>query len=404
MDRARFLVGAFSITPALYADEKIREVIGFGADFIVSANADPGLLALCERYGLELLASGRVPFWWGGDGENAGQYAASHKPEDLAGILAEKPASPCIVGDYIVDEPNSRDFRAINAYLAAYRQACPGKLAYVNLYPNYASIPKNTDAECISQLGNASYLEHIQQYVREVDTDYICFDYYPFTGRVYRTYLENLDIVARACRESGRDMWVITQAGAWKAEEQIAEFQVRWQAYLCMAYGARSVTHACYCPAWWEPTTSCVDKEGNRNPMYGWAKRVNEELHALGDVYMRYRSIGVYTTGESTDEETQLQLEAQNGRNGSFRGFADVSISADGGLTIGCFKGENGRAVMLVNCRDPRHAAASTEATLSVKPGTKFTVYRHGLPQTAAADGKLRLALASGEGLFVVFG
>ena len=147
-----------------------------------------------------------------------------------------------------------------------------------------------------SQLGTTTYKEHIDKYVELIDNDYICFDSYPFTGP-FDGYLENLDIVGAACRTSGRDMWVIIQTGAWKADAILAEFQIRWQAYLCLAYGTKIIMHASYSPGWWNESTSCVNKAGEQNVTYGYVQKVNAELHALSDVFMQYDNIGVYPCG-----------------------------------------------------------------------------------------------------------
>ena len=54
----------------------------------------------------------------------------------------------------------------------------PNQFAFLNLYPNYASVSQNTAAQTKSQLGTATYDEHIKKYCEYVPADYISYDFY----------------------------------------------------------------------------------------------------------------------------------------------------------------------------------------------------------------------------------
>jgi hypothetical protein len=47
--------------------------------------------------------------------------------------------SEALIGYFIVDEPSASEFRALGKAVAAVKRFAPGKLAYINLLPNYAS-------------------------------------------------------------------------------------------------------------------------------------------------------------------------------------------------------------------------------------------------------------------------
>ena len=402
MEKKRFWIGAFGIEPTLFTEQGVRALAEFGADRLVSVTPDETLCRLCETFGLEVIASGRFAGWWGGDGDNAGTYAASR-----AGCVADGMAalldSPCIVGDYLVDEPNARDFAAINEVMAEYRKALPGRIPFVNLYPNYASVAQNTGEETVNQLGNPSYAEHAAQYLREIDCGYFCFDFYPFQSRdVFRRYLENLELAAAACRTSGRELWVIIQTGAWKPDQQITEAQLRWQAYLCLAYGARAVIHACYCRAWWDETTCCVNGRGEPNPMYGMAAAVNAELHALADAYLAYTPVAVRAAGDPAgcSETMRAMLARQNGMCPAPAGEAETDVQADGGVIVGYLAGPEGRrAAVIVNCADPWRGDASVRVSLRA---SRATLWRAGQPgERTGENGRIAFSLASGEGVLV---
>ena len=404
MDRSKLLVGAYYLTDNLFDDKHVKEVADAGIDFLVAVDAKTNLLDLCEKHRLGVITASRIPMWWGGEGKLAGQYRETLPLEKLDAIKPSCQLHPALWGDYPVDEPNVKDFGHIADVIKRYSALFPGHLAYINLYPIYANTaPSGIDPElqkAPSQLGTTTYKEHIDKYVELVGTDYICFDSYPFTGP-FAGYLENLDIVGTACRNSRRDMWVIIQTGAWKADALLGEYQIRWQAYLCLAYGTRIIMHASYSPGWWDETTSCVNKAGDKNVTYGYVQNVNAELHALSDVFMRYDNIGVYPCGNLSGAGARMvkQLEAQTARN-SERGDSAgrnllAGVEADGALVAGCFKRKNGRghAVMLVNAQDPWSAAAAVNVSLKLKG----TAYVKGIKTRLGKS----LRLESGEGVFI---
>ena len=404
MDRSRLLIGAYYLADNLHDEKHIREVADAGIDFLVAVKAKNNLLDLCEKYRLGVITNSRIPRWWGDDGKRAGQYCEILPLEKLNTIRTSHEPHPALCGDDLVDEPSALDFSHVNAVVKRYCGLFPELLAFVNLYPIYANTaPKGIAPELQevpSQLGTTSYQEHIDRYVRMVETDYICFDSYPFTGP-FAGYLENLDIVGRACRASERDMWVIIQAGAWQTDKILAEHQIRWQAYLCLAYGAKIIMHASYSPGWWDETTSCVDKAGEKNVTYEYVRSVNAELHALSDVFMQYENLGVYPCGDIAHASEQMaeQLKAQRARNGdrcprSVQKLLE-GIVPNGAAVAGCFKCREGDsyAVMLVNAQDPWNA----DAAINIDFQLKGSVYIKGRKTPLGAN----LKLASGEGVFI---
>jgi len=386
--KGRYPVGLFYFAKELWTDEGVKQAAETGADFFVAVESSEPFVSLCEKYGMGILStSNATPMWWGGDGENAGGYANQFPLERLDEVKKVYPKSPAIWGDYLVDEPNSKDFLHIDKVAKRYKELFPDKLPFINLYPNYASIPKNTGEEVISQLGNMSYAEHIGQYVKEIDLPYICFDYYPFTG-VFATYLDNLDIVARACRDSDKEMWVIIQTGAWKAKDILDAYQLDWQVYLCLAYGAKSIIHASYSKGWWDETTSCVNLAGEKNPTYEYAKNINSVLHSssIGSEFLKYDYVytGVYGDINSSDERIKPQLEKQN-KSEKPKNFPDIKIESDKAVVAGYFKKDDQFAFMVVNSHNPFDSSVIANVKLEMN------------------DKKVELTLESGQGKFVIF-
>ena len=408
--KGRYPVGLFSFDKELWTDGGVKQAADTGADFIMAVASDEPLVGLCEKYNLGIISTSNIPMWWGGDGDNAGGYAARTPVEKLDEVKKTYPQSPAVWGDYPVDEPNSKDFAHINKIIKRYAELFPGKLPFINLYPNYASIPKNTAEETVSQLGNFSYSEHIDQYVREIDLPYICFDYYPYTGaNVFAKYLENLDVVARACKSSNKQMWVIIQTGAWKAEDILDEYQLDWQVYMCLAYGTKAVIHAGYSKVWWDETTSCVNLKGEKNVTYDYAKNINAALHSpLGTEFLKYNYIYTGIIGDiaSSDERIRPQLEKQNQTATPI--LPDIKIDSDKAVAAGYFaKPGGGFAVMLVNTHNPYDASVMANVKLEAPGGKKITAY-HGKNTASFIKASenisaVDLIIQSGQGVFVTF-
>jgi hypothetical protein len=375
------------------------DLAGAGIDFVVAVPAENAVLDLFQENNIGAITTSQIPMWWGDNGQRAGQYAQTFsldKLDEVAGIYNHHPA---IIGDYPVDEPHTADLEHINNIVQRYKELFPDKLPYINLYPNYA----NSD-----QLG-CTYQEHINQYVQKVKNDYICFDFYPYNGRrqVNMGFLENLDIVSDACRKYNRDMWVILQAGAWKQEDLIDEFQIRWQCYTSLAYGAKIKMHASYSPGWWNENTSMVNNAGEKNPTYYYVKNVNKELSALSDVYMNYTSLGVLPLGDKTSENVKkaLYLQTAKSQDHGFNGIDEVDFfSCDNAALVGYFKENNGNgyAMMLVNMANPLEKDASTKVTFGLKNPAKATAYMKGNKTVLTKEnGNYSLTLDSGEGIFI---
>ena len=408
-----FPVGLFYLVPELWTEKGVRQASETGADFFVSVRSEEPLLSLCEEHNMGLISSSNLePTWWGGDGTNAGGYEQQFPLDALNKVVKDYPNSPYVWGDYQVDEPNVMDYKHINKIAEMYAQLLPDKLFFLNLYPSYGSLPKNSCDEIVKQLGCANYTEYIDQYVREVDLPYICFDYYPYTGEnVFATYLENLDIVAKACVMSKKEMWVVIQTGAWRPEEILKECQLEWQVYLSLAYGAKAIMHACYSHCWWDPTTSCVDAAGNKNPTYDYVKRINSVLHSeLGLVILKYEYIGTTAFGEinASNVQVKAQLEKQY-KNAQIDGIPDFEIHSDSAVIVGFFRNNNDIAVMVVNSHNPFDPTANADIHLGIKKYKTMEVFSDtksnvsGSDIATNSDTLTRIKLSSGQGALVVF-
>ena len=260
------------------------------------------------------------------DAEGAPEGELRSYEARLAEYLA-KLDHPAIWMLNLCDEPSALDLPYLGEVCDLVAARTPQTPAYLNLYPNYASVSKNTGEEMRNQLGTATYREHIDVYCRTVPLDYISYDFYVYTPNMkrrtslYCQMYDNFNIVADACRRTGRSFWYIPQVNSHVARdfEPTTRNRLRFQAYTAMAFGAESISWACWMPGWW--TNNVLTAAGEKTAQYDRLKTVNAELHRFGPPYMRYRNTATHYVG----------FPATNG-------FEKLGVPLPRELDTGCFR------------------------------------------------------------------
>ena len=307
MDRSKLLIGTYCFREAAHDEAHVRDLKECGIDFVTGVPAKSrATLDLLAKYGIGSIANGVLSGWWGGDGSNAGKMRMSRPKGRYEAQMAEYVASldhPAIWMIDLCDEPSALDMQYLGEICDLIAARAPKTPAYLNLYPNYASVSKNTGKETRNQLGTTTYREHIDVYCRTVPLDYLSYDFYVYTPNrtrrpsLYRQMYDNFNIVADACRRTGRSFWYIPQVNSHNAKdfEPTTRNRLRFQAYTSMAFGAEVVNWACWMPGWW--TNNVLTASGEKTAQYDRLKTVNAELHRLGPIYMRYRSTATHYVG-----------------------------------------------------------------------------------------------------------
>ena len=124
----------------------------------------------------------------------------------------------------------------------AVRKAHPGRLAYINLFPNYAPP---------SALGTDTYDEHVAQFCEMVRPDVLSMDHYPrFKPSVDRRardgYCENLATMRKYALEHDIPFWNFFNIMPYGPHTDPTEAQLRWQINASLTYGAKGVLYFCY--------------------------------------------------------------------------------------------------------------------------------------------------------------
>ena len=312
--------------------------VGAPCEGDLDEDANRRMLTLAERHGLRVwVADHRL-------------YAAAAGAPDAAALVAAVAASyrdaPALDGYVLADEPTTDKFETLTPAVAALRAADPGRLAYINLLPNY--IPPEL-------LGAESYSDYLERFVATVHPSILSVDYYPFGKHKDRSsFFANLAALRdTALRHDLPFLWIILAMPHGPYRDP-TESELAWQAFHALAFGARGVSYFTY---WtppkgdWDNRNGLLD-DGERTDHYLAAQRLNPRLRAVGEALAGWRSLAVADSRGTILTPLPIgQLEAVEG----------------GDFTIGLFGDGSGALTALVVNRDYRNAAT---AALRLRPGS----------------------------------
>jgi len=405
-DNSGLLIGGYSM--AHKGEAYVQYAKQAGLDFVVS-DVTEDFLNLCDEYSLGVIAKsyaslpyGKLSEWLKLDGAS---YVCEHES---------------VWGHDLTDEPKTQAFSDLAAVTDHFYSQTDGKIALINLFPMYASGEQLGVEAQISDKNQRlfyrrdaateevdRYKRYISDYINKIDTDYICADIYPLNEtsdggkRTIRPWLRNLDILGEACRETGRDLWVIAQCTGQVRTDTVYPSQcdepedIRWQSYVTLSFGGKAIIFACYDGGWWDFDSHAIDADGNRTPTYYAIQEVTEELHSFADIYGDYSNKGAYLLNKLDcagcyEDAFLMPPTTENPR-----------ITSCDPLLVGCFDGKDGEsnAYTVVNMSELQNDSDAKFAMNFDKDKTA-TVYQKGEAQSFNS-GKLLITLESGEGVFV---
>lgn len=296
MDRSKFLIGAYYLQNNAKTLKHVKAIREAEVDFIVGSVSpkERKVLDMFSACDVGVIVWGVVPGWGGGNGARAGKMHKINPLEKYSAGAAAFRDHPAIWGIDIGDEPSALDFPHYGNIIRLLKKAIPGMPLYLNLYPNYASVSQNNDAQKINQLGTRTYVEHIDAYCRKVPLDYISYDFYPYESTAKKTdsmlskMYDNFIDVSDACRRTKRSFWYVPQVNSRVGLPPTSEDRLRLQANAAMSFGAEAITWGCWCKGWW--VNNVLDSDGNRTEQYEKLKRVNKEIKKVAPHYMRFRN------------------------------------------------------------------------------------------------------------------
>ena len=394
-DRDRLLLGAYCLTKDEHYETLRMWLKEAGLDFYVGAWGK----TLTEEDLTWLAENGMGVFL-----PNSGEYSGAD--------------SPAIWGIDLRDEPAADEFKTLAADVKMLYEEAPDRFPLINMLPmgvgdnlggEHAKGPFFFSDTRIDALNRESrqYRMYLNDFIGTVDSDIVSVDIYPLgmdpdteSKTTFERWLRNLDILADACRTSGRDLWVITQAaGCINKDESGARWcdtveDQRWQNYVSLSFGAKAIIYACYYTGWWDSASHMITDEGERTDTYYAVKQVNEEMAIFSEIYGRYENHGAVLYNGKKAAGAMLDLLK----------IDDVfkpDVQTDAPLLCGCFteKDGDGSAYVFTNMVEPQNGGDA--AFTAAFPGAKeITVYRKGEVSRTAGD-TLALTLENREGVFV---
>ena len=305
----------------------------------VADAADPQNYSLCKKLGLSVIVS-EGPHLTGGE-----WLKLSDEQIDayIKNMVQKAGNNKAIIGYHICDEPSALAFPALAKAVAAVKKYAPGKLATINLYPNYATIWQMGQVK--SQLGTATYTEYLERFVNEVKPQVISYDNYMVEMSMDMenkekagSYYTNLVEVRRIASKYNIPFWNVVSANQIRPYTTIpSPANLAFQAYTSLAAGAGGIRWYTYHGQAYGYNP--LDKDENKTQTWRYLEEVNRQLSILGPIIKKLKSTGVYFTTPSPDSSLPL-----------LPGKWVEKLDTDVPMMIGEFVSENGtNYVMVVN-------------------------------------------------------
>ena len=218
--------------------------------------------------------------------------------ERVKGMVARSRTSKAVLGYFIMDEPGVTAFPTLAKVVSAVKRHSPGKLAYINLYPSYATV----GAPDRSQLGTATYAEYLERFVREVRPQLLSYDNYMVEysddladAKKAAVYFADLLEVRRVSLKYGLPFWNVVSCNQIRPMTTIpSPSNMALQAYTTLAAGGRGVSWFKYHQDAYHYAP--IDNSGQKTLTWRYLQAVNHQVRTLGPIMNRLRSTGVYFT------------------------------------------------------------------------------------------------------------
>lgn len=312
-DAIAFPANFFPILPwdqmhALEGDADRRSGLGSTGEcgFTIAGFVPAKDLPVCERLGLKAIVYPDAALKIADRHNELTDQQIDENVRQLAEATRE---SPACIGYYIRDEPGATHFAYLAKIVSAVKKHAPGKLAYINLFPGYATL----GATDTSQLQTATFTEYLERYVREVHPQFISYDNYmvQYSQDLHEAgqaaaYFRDLIEVRRVALEHGLPFWNIVSSNQIRPTSSIpSPANMLLQAWTTLAAGGRGVS-------WYKYSGvkgyeySPLDVAGRRSVTWSYLQMVNRQLGVIGPIVNTLKSTGIYFAGPMAMDAPKL--------------------------------------------------------------------------------------------------
>ncbi|MDR1383749.1 MAG: hypothetical protein LBJ67_07890 [Planctomycetaceae bacterium] len=260
----------------------------------------------------------------------------------------------CVIGYYLTDEPGAKAFPALGKAVAAVKKYDPGKIAYINLFPQYATTDSVRNPN--SQLQTKTFAEYLERYVQEVKPQFISYDNYMVEysddmqdlnkAAVY--YADLLQIRGVAVKYK-LPFWNIVSCNRIQSTTPPpSSARFAFQTYTTLAAGGRGLGWFIY---YTHPSFSYspIDTQGRRTVSWQYLQAINKHVRTLGPIMNHLESTGVYFTSP-TPTPNLPPLPGKLIKNVESTASPRGNIKEVPAFMVGEFHGDDGHDyAMLVN-------------------------------------------------------
>jgi hypothetical protein len=282
--------------------------------------------------------------------------------QKLDALVARVRTHPALYCYFITDEPGAAAFPALGRLVAYLRERDPAHLAYINLFPTYASNQQlGTKGDTVT-----AYREHLRQYLDVVKPGLVSYDHYQFSKAGDNDqYFLNLAMVRQTAQQAGVPFLHIVQACTWTPSMRVPTAdEMRYLVYTTLAYGAQGISYYVYCcPG---HTGGIALSDGTPTPIYHALKALNREFAAIATEVQPLRSLGVYHAGMTPPGAVPLAGDAPFRFNPPIAPMSHKPLEPVRGMLLGLF-GPATTGVGTANEPKPTHAVV---VNLDYRAGT----------------------------------
>lgn len=308
---------------------------------------------------------------------------------------------PALYSYNVSDEPSAVRFPEFARLLDYFRECDPNHLAYINLFPTYAS------AETLGTAGNTAeaYREHLRQYMEIVKPDLISYDHYNLlTDTDNDEYFLNLTLIREAALDGGVPFVNVVQACSLGPSHRVPNGdEGRYLAYTTLAYGGMGISQFVYwtrvpdfaggisefADGAYNAERAEADAAAALTPLGEALRQILPEFVAIAEKLQPLASLGVYHLGRLPQGGVELPADA------SFTVNPPVAPEQAKGTLLGYFG----------STADPTHVLvvnldyAQKVTTTVVGPGAMEEFDAEGRGWHPASDGsRAKMTLMAGGG------
>lgn len=414
-DNRGLIVGGYYSTK-----DELKYCNDAGIQFVIASGVNRDYLDTAQNYGVGVIATGyNYPYSYMDMSDSVTQ---AYVNADIRNYKDH----PALWGDNVIDEPTSASYGNIAKAVDKYYSLHPNHIPFVNLFPMYANEDQLNEHMTLKPASVllTPFSDHFNDqvnrfkaytsdYINTIDTDYICVDIYPYDAKLNSRgdtvkstgeyWIRNLDVLAEACRDTGRDLWVITQA-AGLTKDGVKNGDKRWcdeasdisqQVFASLAFGTKAIIHGIYGhQGWWDVDSHMIGSNGKPTDTYYAVSEVDGYIQDFAQVYGDYNYTSTYLVNRTRIagyRHGKLACEVIK---------EEGNIKSSNGLLVGTFTGkDNSSKAYIVANMEELNKNKTAQFSFNVPEGKVAAVYYKGTVINKASD--FTMKLDAGAGAFI---